>query len=62
MTAMEYRNQLIETKKRFGQNAATIAELEAAADAYIAALVEFKQRTKNKKLRIPARGYIIRAI
>lgn len=62
MTALEYRTKLIETKSAFGRNEATVDDLYAAADAYIEALKEFKQRTKNKKLRIPARGYIIRAI
>ena len=62
MSPMEYRNKLIEAKQQFGRSEITAAQLEAVADAYIESLKEFKKRTKNKKLRIPARGYIIRAI
>lgn len=62
MDAQEIRNKLIETKQRFGRGEVGIDELYAAADAYIAAIREYKKRTKNKRLSIPSRAYIIRAI
>lgn len=62
MTAHEYRNALIEAKQRFGRGEITATELYAAADAYIEAIKDFKRRTGNKKLRVPDRGYLIRAI
>lgn len=62
MTALELRTKLQDTKRRFGRGEATIDDLYAAADAYIEAIKEHKRRTGDKKLRIPARGYLIRAI
>lgn len=62
MSAQEYRNQLIEAKQRFGRNEITQDDLYAAADAYIEAIKDFKKRTGNKKLSVPSRGYLIRAI
>lgn len=60
MTAHDYRNQLIEAKQRFGRNEITSTQLYAAADAYINAIKEFKQRTGNKKLNVPTRGHLLR--
>jgi hypothetical protein len=60
-TPMDLRNELIDTKRRFGQGAATIDVLYSAADAYIAALKAFKKST-GKRLTIPSRAYLIRAI
>ena len=62
MTAHELRTQLLETKHRFGRGEATIDDLYAAADAYIEAMKEYKRRTGDRNLRIPARGYLIRAL
>lgn len=62
MTAQECRNQLIEAKQRFGRNEITTEQLYAAADAYIEAIKAYKKRTGNKKLPVPNRGYLIRAI
>lgn len=62
MTAQEYRSQLIVAKQQFGRNEISTEQLYAAADAYIEAIKEFKRRTGNKKLPVPSRGYLIRAI
>ena len=62
MSPIELRSKLIEAKQQFGRNEITIDALYAVADAYIDALREYKKRTGNKKLNIPARGYLIRAL
>ena len=62
MTAHECRNALIIARQQFGRGEVTIDQLYAAADAYIEAIKEFKKRTKNKRLKVPSRGYLIRAI
>lgn len=61
MTPIELRHNLQLTKQAFGRGEATVDDLYAAADKYIAALREFKKRTKAK-INIPSRSYIIRAI
>lgn len=62
MSALDLKFKLQEAKQQFGRNEITIDQLYVAADAYIEALKEFKKRTKNKKLAIPNRGYLIRAL
>ena len=62
MNPQELRNAFIATKHRWGRNEATVEELYAAADAYIEAIKEFKKRTKNKKLAVPTRAYLLRAL
>lgn len=60
MSALDLKFKLQEAKQQFGRNEITVEQLYIAADAYIAALTEFKKRTKAK-ISIPSRGYIIRA-
>jgi hypothetical protein len=60
MSALDLKFKLQEAKQKFGRNEITIEQLYVVADAYIAALTEFKKRTKAK-ISIPSRGYIIRA-
>jgi hypothetical protein len=60
-TPLTLRDELKAAKAGFGQGRLTVAELEAAADAYIASLKAYKKRT-GAKIAIPARGYLIRAI
>lgn len=62
MTALELRSQVIEAKQQFGRGEISIDDLYAVADRYIAALKEYKARTKNKKMHVPDRGYLLRAI
>jgi len=62
MNPQELRNQLITAKQQFGRQEITIEQLYAAADAYIESIKAFKKRTGDKKLRIPDRGYLIRAL
>ena len=62
MTPLELRSQVIVAKQQFGLGEITIDQLYAAADAYIEALREYKRRTGNKRLNIPSRGYLIRAL
>lgn len=62
MTALELRDAFIIARQEFGRGEIGIDELYAAADAYIESIKEYKKRTGNKKLRIPSRGYIIRAL
>lgn len=62
MSALEYRDQMIIAKQKFGRGEISIDDLYAAADAYIEAIRQFKKRTNNKKLRVPDRAYVIRAI
>lgn len=62
MTTLELRDRLLTAKQRFGRNEIGVNELYAAADAYIESIKEFKKRTGNKKLKVPSRSYIIRAL
>jgi hypothetical protein len=62
MNPQELRNQLVTAKQQFGRQEITIEQLYAAADAYIESIKAFKKRTGDKKLRIPDRGYLIRAL
>lgn len=62
MNCQDARNNVITTRQAFGRGEATVEQLYAAADAYIAALTAYKKATGNKKMRIPNRGYILRAL
>jgi hypothetical protein len=55
------RDALIVARQRFGQGQITVDSLYAAADAYIDALRQYK-RTAHKRMAIPSRAYLIRAI
>ena len=59
--ALTLRNDLIIARAKHQQGAITTDELYQSADAYIAALREYKKRT-GKKLTIPSRAYLIRAL
>lgn len=61
MTALALRDRLIEAKQRWGRGEITTDELHAAADAYIDSLKAYKAAT-GKKLSIPSRAYLIRAL
>lgn len=62
MTALDLRDKFIEARKLFFAQQITIDDLYKAADAYIEAIKAFKKKTSNKKLRIPDRAYLIRAL
>lgn len=61
-TPLECRAAVIAARQLYGQGQITEAELYAACDEYIAAIKTFKKRTGNKKLPIPTRSYILRAL
>jgi len=61
MTPLELRNEVITAKKKFGQGLITESELYAVADKYIDALKAYK-KSKQVKLPIPSRSYLIRAL
>lgn len=60
-TPLELRTKLIIAKQEYGQGNLTTDELYAIADEYIESLKVYK-KTKNKKLAIPSRAYLIRAL
>ncbi len=60
-TPMQLRAQAIDTRQRFGRGEATIDELHAAFDAYIAGIVAHC-RQKGKKPPKLSRSYLIRAL
>ena len=62
MTTLQLRDSLLTAKQQFGRNEIGLDELYAAADAYIESIKEFKKRTGDKKLRVPNRSYLIRAL
>ena len=59
--ALTLRNDLIIARAQHAQGTITTDALYLKADAYIAALREYKKRT-GKKLTIPSRSYLIRAL
>lgn len=61
-TPLECRAALIAARREWGQGQITEAQLYAVADTYIEAIKAYKKRTGNKKLSIPTRAYLIRAI
>lgn len=61
MTPIQLRSKLIESKQAFGRGEITIEQLYAAADAYIAAIRDYAKRT-GKRITIPSRAYLIRAV
>ena len=61
-TPLECKTALQLAKQRFGAGEISESELNTIADEYIAAIRAYKERTGNKKLRIPTRAYLIRAI
>lgn len=61
-TALECRADVIAARQQYGRGEITEAQLYAVCDAYIDAIKAYKQRTGNKKLRIPTRSYILRAL
>lgn len=60
-TPMQLRAQAIDARQRFGRGEATIDELHAAFDAYIAGIVAHC-RQKGKKPPKLSRPYLIRAL
>lgn len=61
MTALELRSKLLEAKQQYGRGEITVDALYAVADAYIDALKAYK-KASGKRLTIPSRGYLIRAL
>lgn len=55
------RNKLIATRMQYHNSEATIEQLFAAADDYIAALKAYK-KASGKRFTIPSRSYLIRAL
>jgi len=58
---LEARTKLIRAKRKFGDGEVSITELHAAADEYREAMRQHA-KAKGLKIRIPSRGYLIRAI
>ena len=61
MTGLEYNTALKVAKAKYQAGEITIDELYAAADVYIKFLRDYKKRT-GKRLSIPSRAYLIRAV
>jgi hypothetical protein len=61
-TPLECRATVIAARIDFGQGRITEARLYAICDEYIDAIKEFKKRTGNKKLPVPTRSYLLRAL
>ena len=61
MNGLYYREQLKKAKALYSKGEITIDDLYAVADAYIVYLKEYKRKS-GKKLTIPNRAYLIRAI
>ena len=62
MNGIQYRVKLQEAKRLFGSGLIDIDALYAVADEYIAYIRAYKKSSKNKRLRIPSRGYLIRLV
>lgn len=60
-TALQLRDRVISLRWQHARGDATIEQLYAAADAYIEAIKAYKART-GKRVIIPSRAYIIRAL
>lgn len=61
MDLLDLRDKVIDLIHRQHRGEATVDDLYAAADAYIAGLRAYKKRT-GKRLTIPGRSYLIRAL
>jgi hypothetical protein len=60
-TPMQLRAQAIAARQRFGRGEATIDELHAAFDDYIAGIVQHCRQNGKKPPRL-SRSYLIRAL
>jgi DNA-directed RNA polymerase sigma subunit (sigma70/sigma32) len=58
---LELRQQVIEARIRFGHSEISIDELYRICDLYREAIREYSKRSK-KKIRIPSRAYLLRAL
>ena len=58
---LDMRDHVIAARSRFHRGEITLDDLYAVADRYIAALREYKKRT-GKRLAIPSRAYLLRAL
>jgi hypothetical protein len=58
--AWTYREQYKAVRADFFKGTKTETELNEAADLYIAEIRAFKQRTGDKRLKIPTRGQLLR--
>ena len=62
MSTLELRTEFLEAKAAFFRGEIDEEALYKSADAYIESIRSFKKRTKNSKLRVPTRAYLLRAI
>ncbi len=60
-TPLELRRKAIEARQRFGRGEATMDELHAAFDDYIAGIVQHCRQNGKKPPRL-SRSYLIRAL
>ena len=60
-TPMQLRAEAIAARQRFGRGEATLDELHAAFDAYIAGIVAHCRQTGKKPPKL-SRSYLIRAL
>ena len=60
-TPLECRAAVLAAREQFGRGEIPESQLFAAADAYIQSLKDWKKRT-GRKLRIPTRAYVLRAL
>lgn len=60
-TPLELRKKAIEARQRFGRGEATMDELHAAFDDYIAGIVRHCRQTGKKPPHL-SRSYLIRAL
>lgn len=60
-TPLQLRRAAVEARQRFGRGEATIDEMHAAFDAYIAAIVGHCRKTGKKPPRL-SRAYLVRAL
>lgn len=61
-TPLECKSALLAARQQWGQGLINEKQLYAVADEYIEAIKDYKNRTNNKKLRIPTASYLIRAL
>ncbi len=61
MSLLELKDKVIVVRNAYQHGQVPIEELYKATDAYIAALAEYKKRTK-RRISIPSRAYLIRAL
>ncbi len=61
LSPLDLRARVLDVRSAYQSGQCPIEALYTAADDYIAALREYKKRT-GRKLTIPSRAYILRAL